>query len=41
MIGPTFVEVRNKREENVQIKAGEMPSSWKEEAAKLISVFLS
>ena len=37
MIDATFVEVprqRNKREENAQIKAGEKPAAWKEEAAK-------
>ena len=37
MIDATFVEVprqHNKREENVQIKAGETPEEWKEEAVK-------
>ena len=37
MIDATFIEVpsqRNKREENAQIKSGETPSAWKEEAAK-------
>lgn len=36
MIDATFIEVpsqRNKREENAQIKSGETPSAWKEEAA--------
>ncbi len=37
MIDATFVEAprqRNKREENAQIKAGETPPAWKEEAVK-------
>ena len=37
MIDATFIEVprqRNRREENVQIKAGETPPEWKEETAE-------
>ena len=37
MIDATFIEVprqRNRRKENAQIKAGEIPSEWKEEIAK-------
>jgi IS5 family transposase len=38
MIDATFIEVprqRNNREENAQIKAGEVPAAWEEEPAKL------